>query len=294
MFAFLQEVGRTVELVALEEDGRILAGQPFDFVVELRAGDVHHLGNARDVEIGVVELFFHQGIKLFHEGCVARGKDFRFDVFRRGDLAQLTAHFLAVLEQRFDQGEQIGRLEGLGDIGVSTLAQTFHLILNGYFGRNQNDGDMTQLQVVLDGFAEFVAASAGHYYVADNQVGRLFGHTGEGRICIEIHVHAVGGLQQDLDIVGHIDVVVHYGNEPLAGFSFCLVALRDSGKRHDFGLAFGALILGIGRCADWQDKTEDGTAFIAVPGLDIAVMECAQGARIIQSDTGSLHLLGPV
>ena len=39
---------------------------------------------------------------------------------------------------------------------------------------------MAQLQVVLDGFAEFVAALAGHHHIADDQVGRFRRHAGHG------------------------------------------------------------------------------------------------------------------
>ena len=46
----LEELGGTVEFVALEEDTRILTRESLDLIIELRSGNMQSLGHSADVE----------------------------------------------------------------------------------------------------------------------------------------------------------------------------------------------------------------------------------------------------
>ena len=50
VFPVLEELGGTVEFVALEEDTRILTRESLDLILELRSGNMQSLGHSADVE----------------------------------------------------------------------------------------------------------------------------------------------------------------------------------------------------------------------------------------------------
>ena len=56
---FLQKICRTVQFVTLEEHGRILSGESLYLIVELGAGDFHHLRNLHNVQVGIGQFFLH-------------------------------------------------------------------------------------------------------------------------------------------------------------------------------------------------------------------------------------------
>ena len=50
MLAFLKQLGCAVELVALEEDARILSSESLDLIVELGSGDSHHFSHSCHIQ----------------------------------------------------------------------------------------------------------------------------------------------------------------------------------------------------------------------------------------------------
>ena len=200
--------------------------------------------------------------------------------------------FLAVLEQRLDEGKEIGGLERFGDIGVGAYAEAFDLVLYGDFGGDENDGYVAQLQVSLDGLAEFITAHSGHHHVAYDQARGFVDHALQGRCSVEVDGYVVIRGEEDFHIVGDIDVVVHDGDTFLVRF---FRVLRDSYvgsglRKDDFLRVFRTLVLRIRGCACREDEAEDSATFRPVPGLDISVMKVSQGAGVIKAYSRALRI----
>ena len=89
--------------------------------------------------------------------------------------------FLPVLQEGFHQGKQVGGLERLRHIGIRAYTQALDLILHSYLGRDQDNGDVAQLEVSLDRLAQVVAAHARHDDIAQDEVGNFILHALQGR-----------------------------------------------------------------------------------------------------------------
>ena len=294
VLAFFQQVCRAVEFVPLEEYGRIFSGKALHLVVELGAGDFHHFRHAGDVQVVVGEFLLHELVQVFHESGVTGRQRFRRYVFRGGHGAQLPVQFLPVLQQGLHQGGEIGGLEGLGHVGVGPFVQALDLVFHGHLGGDQHHGDVAQLEIALDGLAEFVAAHTGHHYIGNHQVRRVFlFHSLQGRCPVEVHGNLVGRLKQHLEVVGNVDVVVHYHDVPATGLGlrFCRGSVLRGYHDLELGLFRGTLVFRVGTGAYGQDEVEQGAAIFPVPGLDIAVVEATEGPRIEQADSRALRLL---
>ena len=151
---------------------------------------------------------------------------------------------------------------------------------------------MAQLQVALDGLAQVVAAHAGHDHVGNHQVRNLLLHPAQRRCRVEIDGHVVIRAQQDLHIIGNVDVVVHHGDSLAVGLLLGGRRRLFHGRGGDvvYGLDGRPLVVGVGRRAHGQDEGEHGAALFPVRGLDIAVVQAGERAGIVQADARSVRI----
>ena len=129
-------------------------------------------------------------------------------VLRRRGLRQKLAHAVTVLQLRLDEGREHGRLEGLGDVGIGTHVEAFHLVVCCNLCRDEDYGDMTELDVLLDLLTELIAVLSWHRHVADHDVRLCCAHLLEGGVCVETGDETVVFREEHPHVVDHLRIVV--------------------------------------------------------------------------------------
>ena len=110
-------------------------------------------------------------------------------------LAEFGLHALAVLDDIVDTQLEILQSEGFGQEVVGTCLEAFCLVLSELLGREQDDGQMVEVGIALDGARQFVTIHLGHHHVGDYQVDFLVLDNLHGLDTIGGNVDAVVGLQ---------------------------------------------------------------------------------------------------
>ena len=87
---------------------------------------------------------------------------FIFRIFRGRGVCQQFTDTGTVLQLRLDQCGEDGGLEGFGDIGIGTDVQTFDLVVGCDLRRNQDYGDVAELDILLDLLTELITVLARH------------------------------------------------------------------------------------------------------------------------------------
>ena len=223
---------------------------------------------------------------LFGEGI------FHTFVLRRRRLREKLAHTVTVLQLRLDEGREHGRLEGLRHIGVGTHVEAFHLVVGCDFRRDEDHGDMTELDVLLDLLTELIAVLSWHRHVADHDVRLGSTHLFEGGVGIKAGDEAVVLREEHPHVVDHLRIVVN--DEECRTLVFLFVnhlhgrgLHRQGGIRSEGGVCSQGttLFLRIGLLSHRIDEGKDGTgAILAVACHEGAVVQFGQSSGVVESD----------
>ena len=141
---------------------------------------------------------------LFGEGIV--------DTFALGGsgIGEEFAHTFTVLQLRLDEGREHRRIERFRDISISPDIETLHLILGSHLRRDEDDGDMTKLDILFDLLTKLIAILSRHGHIAEHNI-RFFGtHLLKSRLCIETSDEPVVLREQQAHVVDDLRIVVDY------------------------------------------------------------------------------------
>ena len=120
-------------------------------------------------------------------------------------------------------------------------------------------------------------------------LGQIF----QGRLAVVVEGDLVVGLEQHLQVVGDIDVVVHYDDVFFVRFVpvFFFHDGLGQGVGGEFRRFAHPFVGGVGLFAHGQGQAEEGASLGPIPRADIPVMQPAEHARIVQADAGARKLL---
>ena len=224
---------------------------------------------------------------LFGEGI------FHTFVLRRRRLREELAHTVTVLQLRLDEGREHGWLERFGDVGISTHVEALHLVVGCDLCRNEDHGDMAELDVLLDLLTELITVFSWHRHVADHDVRLGSTHLLECGVCIETGDEAVVLREEHPHIVDHLRIVVN--DEECRTLVFLFVnhlhgrgLHRQGGIRSEGGVCSQGttLFLRIGLLSHRIDEGKDGTgAILAVACHEGAVVQFCQTTGVVEADT---------
>ena len=157
-----------------------------------------------------------------------------------GVVRKLLAQLISLLDELEGARQEQLQAEGLGDERIGTRLDGIQVALGRTHRREQNDGDVARVKVVLELAGQLEAGHSGHQHIADNQVGIV------GAGALQTRQTVRSGL--DLEVLAHLlfqhctHIVIILDDKHFAG-------VERLGGKHQFGLLLFAVLLGRGgRC----------------------------------------------
>ena len=148
-------------------------------------------------------------------------------------------HTSAVVDHAAYEGQQVGRFEGLGHIGIGTDVEALDAFLERNLGGKQDHGDMAVGNIFLDQLAELEAVHAQHHHVTDDDVWLDFSERSDGIGGIAFGDDAVGAAQYQAHEVDDLGLVIDYKHHGSAVRKIVVAGYGD--------VALDAIFLCLGR-----------------------------------------------
>lgn len=209
-----------------QEVVRCHSGESLELFIEQRAAHAYLLTQLNDVEVRIVYVLFDGVCHLLQQFLVHR-VDAREVYLRQGLFLKLMLHEQAVSYQVVGAGQQQLRVEGFGHVVVRPAVQAFDVLFGRVEGREQDDGDVARVDVVLDLQAHLRAAHFGHHDVADDEVGSGPAHLVQPLVSVACQHRVVEGREELSQHLQQFLVVLH--QQQRVGFPVFGFGIRQEG-----------------------------------------------------------------
>ena len=244
--AFQYQLVRQVEAVATDELCWRLPEQVLQLRVEQRLTDPGLFAEGAHLEVRVLVMRLHDFHHAAYELLVARPLVYVqcLGVHAQGELP---LEAFAVLQYVLYARQEQGFVEGLEQVFVHADAVALDARLLRGLGREHQEGDVRDGEVLLHPARQLDAVHHGHHQVADDEVRLLRVQHLEGLLPVGGFGHLVLPAQDGAYVAAHVGIVLHHKDAERAGDALgrlhghvgaCRPAVRRNGSGRR-GLPYG-------------------------------------------------------